>query len=180
MNCYYVVASLPTLALGEPPPFPVAEVPRRLANVLEDPQKAMVEKFVMGRESEVDSPFVRRWLDLETQIRNVCAKVRAGRRGVESRPFEHPQEGYAVWIERAVHDAFARPNPLEREMSLDRLRWRILDELTVAEPFGFNAVLAWILKLRLVERWNGWRPDAGQVRFEEAVSAIRAQSAKGG
>jgi hypothetical protein len=173
VNCYYVVASLPTLALGEPPPFPCAEAPRRLANVLDPEQLMEVELFAAGREAESVRRFAAQWLEAETQIRNFCAKIRAGARNVEPQRFLRAQQGYAVWIERAVTDAFSRPHPLERELALDRCRWKVLDELTADEPFAFEAVLAWILKLRMVERWASLKEDVGRARFEEIAHAVQ-------
>ena len=61
-------------------------------------------------------------------------------------------------------------DPLERELALDRLRWTLLDELAVSQAFGFQAVLAYGLKLRLAEKWaamdeaEGLRVAAGIVR----------------
>ncbi len=182
MNCYYAVASLPTLALGEPPPISLAEVPQRLANVLEPDQLAEVELFVAGREAESAVPFAAAWLEAETQIRNFCAKVRAARRMTEPQRYMRPQQGYAVWLERAVTDAFARPNPLERELALDRCRWKVLDEWTANEPFAFDAVLAWVLKLRMVTRWAALEEEAGRKQFETTARAVRnmeAESAPG-
>ena len=37
--------------------------------------------------------------------------------------------------------------------SWTRLRWTLLDELALSPPFGFQAVLAYALKLRLAEKW---------------------------
>lgn len=173
MNCYYVVASLPTLALGEPPPFPSEEVSKRLANVLDPEQLMEVELFAAGREAESGHPLAAQWSEAETQIRNACAKIRAAARAVEPQRFLRPQQGHAVWLERTVTDAFSRPNPLEREMALDRCRWKVLDELTAEEPFAFDAVLAWILKLRMVERWAALREDVGRERFEHVAQAVR-------
>lgn len=173
MNCYYAVASLPTLALGEPPPYPPAEAPKRLANVLEPEQLAEVELFAAGREAESARPFAAAWMEAETQIRNFCVQVRAARRTTEPQRYLRPQHGYAVWLERAVTDAFARPNPLEREMALDRCRWKVLDELVMEEPFGFDALLAWVLKLRMANRWAALHEAEGRRRFEESAQIIR-------
>jgi hypothetical protein len=48
----------------------------------------------------------------------------------------------------------AAPDPLERELLLDRHRWALLDEAASQPAFGVQAVFAYALKLRIVEKWT--------------------------
>ena len=51
MSYYYIVASLPTLVLGEPPPYSGEEMLRLVANVLEAGDLAELALVLEGREA---------------------------------------------------------------------------------------------------------------------------------
>lgn len=179
MNCYYLVASLPTLALGEPPSWPPGEMIARCASMLDDAQLAELRLVLDGRESEAASEFARRWLHADTQLRNAVARVRAARHSLEAQPYLREHEGFDVSLEKGVTDAYAKPNPLERALELDRLRWKLLDSLVLDEPFSFAAVLAWAVKLRMVERWAALTEEEGRKRFEALVEgAMKGKAAE--
>jgi hypothetical protein len=66
---------------------------------------------------------------------------------------DHPAPGYDARCVTVAERAMELDDPRDRELTLDRLRWALLDELAVAAPFGLQAVLAYGLKLRLAEKW---------------------------
>jgi hypothetical protein len=74
-------------------------------------------------------------------------------------------------VEKAVTDAFAKPNPLERELTLDRCRWQLADDLALRAAFGLSAVLAYAVKLQIAARWAGLKDEPGRQRVEELVRA---------
>jgi len=162
MKYYYLVASLPSLVLGEPPPLNMERLRFSCSTVLEPEDMAELERIAAGRDEECSGAFMQAWRDAEYQLRNAVAAVRAHRRNVEAQPHLREHRGFRVWIEKAVTDAFAKPNPAEREMALDRLRWQILDELSRQDPFGVGPVLAFALKLRMAERWARLDAAAGR------------------
>jgi len=69
----------------------------------------------------------------------------------------------------------AMPHPLERERALDRIRWRMLDELALMPAFGVQAVYAYALKLRLLEKWQKLSDEHGT----ETVAQIIEQNVVG-
>ncbi|MCX7886942.1 MAG: DUF2764 domain-containing protein [Verrucomicrobiae bacterium] len=160
MNYYYVIASLPMLFFGEPPPFSAAEWRRQLRGVLSDEDLAQVEAFLDQRPLP-GNRFYEQWQLRIIQLQNAIARARAARLGVEVHPYlkEHP--GFDVAIQNAVTHAFTKDNPLEREMELDRCRWQIADELARPHPFGIERLFAFALQLRIAERWAALREEAG-------------------
>jgi hypothetical protein len=54
-------------------------------------------------------------------------------------------------------------------MALDHLRWQVLDELAGFNPFAAAAVLAYAVRLRLVERWNRLRATDGTEALQAAL-----------
>lgn len=178
MKPYYLVASLPTLVLGDPAPLDAAAFLAACANLLCAEEMAEATLMIEGRAGESASAFAKDWLRVDTQLRNAVARVRAGQRSTEARPYLRDHEGYDVSLEKAVTDAYTRPDPLERELFLDRYRWQRLEELVLAEPFGFAAVLAYALKLRMVLRWAGLNDEAGAARLTELLKELEKTEQK--
>jgi hypothetical protein len=166
VSYHYVVASLPTLSFGNPPPIRLAEWRRQLNGVLAEADLALVDA-VLERRLLPGAPFS----DKETQLRNAIARARAAKLGVEARPYIHEHTGFDMEIEDSVTNAFTKENPLDRALELDRCRWRIAEELARPEPFGLATVLAFAAKLRIAERWAGMPDAAGQKTVEDFVSA---------
>ncbi len=171
MSHEYLVSSLPLLFFGDPPPFTVEVFRARCAGPLGPDERRVLDRVTEGRAEEAAHPFAQAWVRAETQLRNEAARVRAARRGVDAAPFQRSHAGYSMAIHQAVSDAFEKPDPLEREQTLDRGRWALLDELVGQDRFGLGAVLAYALKLRIAERWAGMTGEAGAARLEELLAA---------
>jgi hypothetical protein len=175
VNYTYLAASLPTLVFGAPPPFGVAEFRARVEGVLSRGDLAALDALLAGAPAP-GVRFVAEWQARETQLRNGVARARAAHLGVEARPYLRDHAGWDMTVAKAVTDAFAKPNPLEREMELDRCRWRTAEDLARFEPFDRAAVFAFAVKLGIAERWAGLVEDAGVKRVEDFVGAAGAQS----
>ena len=173
MSFYYFVASQPALSLGEPAPFSLDDYRAEVARLLPPEASMALVSLLDGVGAGMDAGFVRAWRDADTQIRNAAARVRAGRRGVEVSGFLRAHGGFSLYLEQGVAEAYGKANPLEREMALDRLRWSVAEELSRTQPFGLEAVLAYALKLKLVERWSGLSDEAGQAALQAAVKQVR-------
>lgn len=172
MSYYYFVASLPALVLGAPPPWTSAQFESDAARLLPPDAAAQLRAMGEGRDVPGDA-FVARWRDHETQLRNAVARTRAARLGMDAAPHIRPHGGFSASLEMAVVDAYAKPNPLERELALDRCRWQFLDDAARPAPFGFPALQAYALKLRMAERWAAMTDEAGRRRLQDAVAAVR-------
>ncbi len=174
---YFFCASLPPLQLGESPPWTMAEFLsecRRLlhADDLRQAQLVLAENY--GEPAPAGaSRFVRDWRAWETQLRNAVARWRAvrARADLTGKLREHP--GFDCSLEKDVNDACARPNPLERELALDRLRWRWAEDAARTAPFGLSAILGFALRLRLAARWASLQDEKGRA----AAAAFMEQAA---
>ena len=175
MKYTYLAASLPTLVFGAPPPFGVAEFRAKCEGVLSRADLAALDALLAGAPAP-GVGFVAEWQARETQLRNGVVRARAAHLGVEARPYLRDHAGWDMTVAKAVTDAFAKPNPLDREQELDRCRWRMAEDLARFEPFGLAAVLAFAVKLGIAERWAGLVEDAGVKRVEDFVGAAGAES----
>ena len=127
------------------------------------------ELVLDGRAGEGWSSFAREWHDAETQLRNAIARTRAGRLREDVTLHSRTHGGFQVSIEETVARAFQEANPLEIELSLDRHRWSVLDDLILFEPFGLAAILAFALRLKIVERWARLSDEEGSRRARSLV-----------
>jgi hypothetical protein len=167
---YYLAASLPALVLGETPPLSSARFDDLCREHLAADDREAVEALRDPARGPCPHPFVAAWREADTRLRNAVARARATRRRRDPAAYLREQAGVDLFVEKAVADALARPDPLDREMALDRLRWRLADELAGYSPFSSRAVLAYAVKLNLAERWAGLSEDRAQARADAIVS----------
>lgn len=62
----------------------------------------------------------------------------------------------------------------QREKAIDQLRWNYLNETTFFEYFTIDKILAFTLKLGMVERWLALDKDHGTHLFEELLQDLKS------
>jgi len=164
---WYLVSSLPYLRFGEKPLMDASAFRAACVGWLTDGELDVIDAVLETREPPVG--IASAWWNGEIQLRDAVVRVRAKNRNVDASPFIQPYDGFSVTIEKMVTDAFARPDPLEQEMELDRARWALVDELAVSAPFNFTAILAFAVKVRIAERWAGMNEDVGKENVEQFI-----------
>lgn len=177
MNHWYLVASLPSLTLGAEPPLTPAAFRVLCGEHL--PEADLRELDAVLGESEAPdrrgtSTFARTWREHTARIDDECAVLRAARLGVDAGPWRQDIGVPDATLAGAVRDAMAQPDPRSRELQLDTLRWRVLEELTQATPFGTPAVIAYALRLQIVARWAARTEPAGRQRLAGHLDGILA------
>lgn len=68
------------------------------------------------------------------------------------------------WIEQVM--ALDSSNLVSFEKGIDELRWEKLSEMALFNYFGIEVLLAYAIKLQIVERWNRLKPHRGKEIFE--------------
>jgi hypothetical protein len=111
------------------------------------------------------SPFLQAYMVFEKDLRNTVAAVRARRKGIPASDSVVGEGdvvdllsrstaedfGLAVeypWIDKIV----SASGPVETEEAIQQVIWDTVDEMTEKLDFDFDVVLAYLLKLHLVER----------------------------
>jgi hypothetical protein len=118
-----------------------------------------------------------RWYRWETALRNALARARASARGADAERYLRPlpdlpvENGGAdtVECEALARAALAAATPLAGQEQLDRARWSLFDSLEIGHPFALDVLIAYRLKLGLLER----RALAAGDRGREVVERIR-------
>lgn len=174
MSYYFLAASLPMLSLGEPPPIDMTEFLSRCGTELSDPDMQALRDLLEGRES--DSPFASQWHARDRQIRNAIARQRGIQSNRDASRFLMEHAGFDVASDALVEELMGRANPLEKEMGIDRLRWRVLDEIAGLDMFSPAAIMAYGVKLQIAHRWAALDEQAGHDKLDEIVDEQMAQS----
>lgn len=172
-NHWYLISSLPLLRIGEKPPVDAALFRDACAAECSAGELAAIEAALESRQPPAGP--AADWWNRETQLRNALLRLRGKQAGVDPTRFFHPHQGFSVWVETLATDAFTRANPLEREMEIDRARWALADEQAIAHPFGFPALLAYAVKLRIALRWAGMDDETGREQVEQLIASAFEQ-----
>ncbi len=72
-----------------------------------------------------------------------------------------------------VHAVLAQTDLLAREKGIDDLVWNKVDRLATFHYFDIDAVLAYIAKLHIVNRWLALDEEIGRERFHRLIGEVR-------
>jgi hypothetical protein len=162
MRYYFLAASLPMLALDEPPPLSPEAFREQCAAHLSRRDLEGLDALLSGDGTACRHPFVRDWRNADTQIRNTLVSQRAARRQEEAAPWLREHRGYDVSLAAGAAEAYGRKTPLQRERALDTLRWRVAEDLAGFDPFTGRAMLAYGVKLLILRRWEAIDREKGE------------------
>jgi hypothetical protein len=95
-----------------------------------------------------------RWASFEIALRNELARLRGRRKKVDVLKFIRLPDDTEAYIGHLAMVAYKTPSILEAEKTLDQARWEFLDSLSIGHYFDFNYLLSYLLKLKILERWD--------------------------
>jgi hypothetical protein len=128
-----------------------------------------------------ENPFLKSYFAFELRLRNAAAGIRARARGRdvlsdtagdeddlvllrmrESRSApDFGLQGEEPWMGRLVQ-GFEKGQPEELERTMDEIRLGEVESLVALKDFQIDVVLAFLLRLRIVERWAALDAGVGQ------------------
>lgn len=194
----YLLASLPTPRLAEPPAIELGTFVERCRGFVSEERWRDLDDLLAApsggqaaassatpdttprdgsRRGRARDPVARTWHDLSAQIDDAVAMHRGANTRRDPAPYLQRPSGYRVDLVEAVERAFGAQHPGARERALDEVRWRLADELAVGEPDGFAALYARAVQLRLAWRWARWETAAGWSALESNLRALEAPHA---
>lgn len=136
--------------------------------------------------------FLRTWMRFERAIRLVLAAITIKRHDLDARrlivgdsdlvellrsgnwhDISFLEEGEVV---EQVLQIAEEKDLVTRERKIDRLKWDFLDSLTFADTFSIDTMLAYYLKLQMINRWSDLDPEQGQETFGRIVRQLNHES----
>jgi len=188
-NFEYIISSLPFLTAD----FKYAEG-QGFGQVMEEIRESLSEKDVQAldfllkgfqdseltpefyAEAEQQSlPFLRDYFDFDRNVRN--RKVRYLNKQL-GRPEEEDlvrlrEEEPEFEQEATVDSALGEVDLISREKALDDIAWAWLDEYAMFHYFDLTAVLAYVAKLHIVNRWLALDEKKGRELFKKLVEEVK-------
>ena len=178
MSAEYLVSSLPPLPFDGPAPLSAEDFAARCAEWLSPRDAAAARAIALG--GECAHPAVRRWRDIETQMRNAIAAERARARSADASKWRRPEEGCDLFWKSRAAAAFRETDPLKREAIVDRALWDAACELVApSDPLGPGAAFAYAVRLSISIRRSKLDRAAGNAVFDRIAAAARAPAAAG-
>jgi len=172
----YLIGSLPGLRLGEKPFYHTAAFLDMCREHLAPAQFAALAAMTLEPERPVGSWTDRKWQEFELYLRNRVAAIRASRNGMDASIWQRHEVEVFPGSLRAIEEAMAASDPVQRERLLDELRWQRLNDLIVGHEFDFEALVNYRLRLLLVEKWAAPDLDPGRQCLRTLVDGATAQA----
>ena len=196
MNNYvYIIAGLPELAMNfDGAAFAYAEVRDNIVGLLSEKDQQLVALLEEGfvdttlsadfykKVKESKNGFVRDYFDFDLSLRNMKVAYLAKRLNQDGGKFvvdlsdpdaiepEMPQD---FEDEKRVQAILDNPDFVQREQLMDQLKWDKASELATFEYFSMNAILAFLVKAKMVQRWAELDKERGEQLFQQLVGEVR-------
>lgn len=189
-NYYYIIAGLPVLSHEWKPGEQTPEIIRQeILEQCSEKDRAVIgllESGFMDENLTADfyrtalahkNRFIREYFRFDLNVRNTKVRYLNGALGRD------PGQDVIVldedgtreeFEEEARLDAILHGNDiLERERGIDDLMWEKIEDMTTYDYFDIEAVLAFLAKLHIVERWYILDEKTGREMFRKLVDEVR-------
>jgi len=174
-NYYYFIASLPYINYGDKPPVSSAEFIEQCKNYLSPGDLSLLRYCIFDPKIAVEtvertgSAFIDQFLLWERARILALASLRAAR---QKRQFTAEVSHDMPRAEALAKSVFDMDDPLEAELSIDRARWGVLDEMLGLDFFGVNRVYVYLWKLELLERRERFNAQKGADAYRQLYDNI--------
>jgi hypothetical protein len=175
---YYLISSLPLLRWGSRPPTSSADFLAHCEGQLAEQDLAELTDVSLVPRTAGRTRAERRWIAWDGYLRNQIARGRAHHRHQDAAPFLRDETDAFPTDRKELDEALAQDSPLERERSIDHLRWRRLGDFESGHPFDLDWLVLYRLKLLLLEKWARFDSETGTANFAELVDAGLRQAAE--
>ena len=190
-NFVYIVAGLPELTSGfENTGFDYAAVKESIMELLSEKDQKLVELMEEGfdentlgadfyaRAAENKNRFIREYFDFDGRLRNMKVEYLAKRLGKNGEEFmvELPEADFEE--EKLIQDILADADFVQREQKMDELKWEKASDIARMDYFNMNAILAFMVKAKTVQRWAELDPAKGEEMFRKLDKEIRGTNAE--
>ena len=189
-NYVYIVAGLPELTSGfEGTGFNYAAVKASIMELLSEKDQQLVALMEEGFNEDTlgaefytkaaasNNHFIREYFDFDGRLRNMKVNYLAKRLGKNGEDFmvKLPEADFEE--EKQIQDILADADFVQREQKMDELKWEKASDIARMDYFNMNAILAFLVKAKTVQRWAELDPAKGQEMFKKLVQEIRGSSA---
>ena len=187
MNNYvYIISCLPVLS-----PDSAVDADALIAEIVEqcsESDRAAISLLLDGFDPEkLDaefyrkalahaSPFIRSYFSYDLDVRNARARFlnREFGRSVEADTISLSEEEPDFEDAPRLQEILESEDILGREKALDELMWKKIDTLTTFDYFDLDAILGFLAKLKITDRWLKLDEKTGRELFRRISDQVRA------
>jgi hypothetical protein len=187
-NYEYIIASLP--ALSQDWKFPqdrnFQSYIEEIKSLADASDKKAIDALLGGYVDEnLNEEFYKKMLGSKDKfLKEYFAfdlQVRNGKARFLNKAFGRKEDQDTIKLDTGIEfteapkleAALAQTDLLGREKALDDLMWNKISEITTFDYFDIDAVLAFIAKLHIIDRWLSLDEKTGREMFQKLVSEVR-------
>ena len=185
-NYVYIVASLPEIAVSyEGAPFDYAAVKEQIVELLSEKDQELValleegfDENTLGAEfyakaAENKNRFIREYFDFDGRLRNMKVAYLAKRLDKQGEQYlvEMPEADFDE--ESQIKEILDNADFVHREQKMDELKWEKASDIARMDYFNMNAILAFLVKAKTVQRWAELDKAKGEEMFRKLVKEVR-------
>ena len=189
-NYVYIVAGLPELTSGfENTGFNYAVVKEGIMELLSEKDQQLVELMEEGfnedslggefyeKAAKSKNRFIREYFDFDARLRNLKVNYLAKRLGKKGEDYmvELPEADFEEG--KQIQEILTDADFVDREQRMDELKWEKASDIARMDYFNMNAILAFLVKAKTVQRWAELDANKGKEMFKKLVTEIRGTSA---
>ena len=123
--------------------------------------------------AESKNRFIREYFDFDARLRNMKVAYLAKRLDKKGDDYfvDMPEADFEEY--QQIKDILENADFVLREQKMDELKWEKASDIARMDYFNMNAVLAFLVKAKTVQRWTELDPVKGQEMFEKLVKEVR-------
>ena len=192
MNNYeYIVASLPVIEPGSRLGSSSAAnaITNDIREQLSNKDNALVTMLLDGFDPEKlnagfyraclgsGSRFLREYFLFDLFLRNTKVEylnASLGRPEGKDVLLLEELEDYEFEQKEEIVEILSGTDIIGREKGLDMAIWEHVEEVTTMEVFDMDAILGFIARLKIIDRWDKLDPETGAELFRRLIKEIRA------
>ncbi len=192
MNNYeYIVASLPVIELGSRLGSSSAAnaIIDDIREQLSNKDNALVTMLLDGFDPEKlnagfyraclgsGSRFLREYFLFDLFLRNTKVEylnASLGRPEGKDVLLLEELEDYEFEQKEEIVEILSGTDIIGREKGLDMAIWEHVEEVTTMDVFDMDAILGFIARLKIIDRWDKLDPETGAELFRRLIKEIRA------
>jgi hypothetical protein len=127
--------------------------------------------------AESRSGFLRHYFEFDRNLRNVMAAIRARQKGLSPSDVLVGENEWVESLRRSsaedfgltedypwVESLMAAEHPLRRQEVIGQILWNLMDETAGDDPFHFNSVLSYALRLLMLEKRLALSEEEGMAK----------------
>ncbi len=170
----YLISSLPALQFNAKPPFSREDFLAKCKGLVSERELAVLSGICRGESGFPGQAEAKgtlgKWTRFETILRNELVRARASRKKADPSRFLRQPDDFDAQIGHLAMAAYRNSSILDAEKMLDQARWDFLESVLSGHYFDFDVLAAYVLKLKILERWDNLLKADKESLFNWAIA----------